>query len=107
MRMPINPEKAKTYPTSFVPNGSPPCMNRRSANSAKPEKNVLNATVNAKNCHSSGPSCLSLNDSVNAPQRESPCSSSGWGCGVTCGRRKYEKRMLVNESAAVAKIGYV
>jgi hypothetical protein len=30
-----------------------------------------------KNCHSSGASCVSLNDSVNESQRESPRSSSG------------------------------
>src|SRR5262245_57290232 len=107
MTTPIRPENANTYPTSFVPNGSPLCENRLSAKSANPEKKVLNANVNAKNCHSIGPSCLSLNDSVSAFQRDSPSSSSGCGCGTTAGNRKYVHRMLVRERPAAANIGYV
>src|SRR5438045_2991416 len=102
MTTPINPENANRYPTSFVPNGSPLWTKRRSAKSANPEKKVLKANVKAKNCHNNGPSCLSLNDSVNVPQRDSPRSSSGCGCGTTDGSRKYVHMMLVNERTAAA-----
>src|SRR5262245_49201809 len=101
----MRPENANRYPTSLVPNGSPLYSNRRSANSANPEKNVLNANVNAKNCQSMGARRLSLKASEKAFQRDSPCSSSGCECGVTAGSRKYVHRILVNESPAAAKIG--
>src|SRR5215831_7913810 len=106
MSTPIKPENAKRYATSFGPNGAPLCVKRRSANRANPEKNVLNAKVNAKNCHNSGPSCASLKDSTSDFQRDVPPPSiSGCGCGTTAGSRKYVHMMLVNESAAAAKIG--
>src|SRR5262245_66568129 len=101
----MRPENANTYPTSFVPNGRPLCVKRRSANKAKPEKKILNANVNAKNCHNIGPSCLSLNDWVSELQRDSPFSNSGCGCGTTLGNRKYVQRMLVNDRPAAANIG--
>src|SRR5215813_1081253 len=101
----MRPENAKTYATSFVPKGMPLCTNRRSAKRAKPEKKVLKAKVNAKNCHSIGPSALSLNDWLNAAQRESPCSNSGCGCGKTAGSKKYVHRMLMKERPAAANIG--
>src|SRR6185369_12554602 len=105
--MPIRPENAKTYPTSFVPKGAPLCKNLRSANNAKPEKKVLNANVNAKNCHSIGASCRSLNDSLIAFHRETPAPNSGCACGVTDGSRKYVHKMLVKERPAAARIGYM
>src|SRR5215475_8557288 len=107
MRAPISPENANRYPTSFGPSGIPFRMNRRSAYKAKPEKKVANANVNAKNCQSSGPRCLSLNEAVIAPQRDPPLSSSACECGRADGRRKYVHMMLVKDRAAAANIGYV
>src|SRR5215469_16304848 len=104
MSTPIKPENAKRYATSFGPNGAPLCVKRRSANRANPEKNVLNANVNAKNCHNSGPSWASLKESTSDAHLDVPPSSSGCGCGTTDGSRKYVHMMLVNDSAAAAKI---
>src|SRR5256885_13391563 len=106
--MPMKPENANTYATSRVPNGIPPWVKRLSAKRANPEKSVLNANVNAKNCHNIGPSFPSLNDSMYALHLEGrPCSVSGVGCGATAGSKKYVQRTLVSERAAAARIGYV
>src|SRR5262249_34084892 len=103
----MKPENANTYPTSFVLKGRPRYVKRRSANRANPEKKVLNANVNAKNCHNIGPSCLSLNDCFSELHLENPSSNSGCGCDATAGKRKYVHRMLVRERPAAANIGYV